>query len=138
MKKVLIVDDQVATARLLTALLQIDGYQAHHVSDWGNLVGEVQAHQPDLVILDVHLPDTDGFELLRQIRTHPEAQVAGVAVLIISALDYGHRLEESKADGFLLKPFKYDTMMEAIRKIENARTVADTTGREAGAKGSGS
>jgi DNA-binding response OmpR family regulator len=125
MKKVLIVDDQIAAVRLLITLLRIDGYEARQASDWHGLANEVQTYQPDLVILDVHLPDVDGFELLRQVRAHPEAQVARVPVLIISALDYGHRLDESGADGFLLKPFKYDNLTEAIHKIEQARTTTD-------------
>ena len=123
MKKVLIVDDQIAAARLLVTLLQIDGYEARPAFDWGNLIGEVQAYQPDLVILDVHLPDADGFELLHQVRTHPDAQIATVPVLVVSALDYGYRLEASGADGFLLKPFKYENMVEAIKKIEKSRAV---------------
>jgi DNA-binding response OmpR family regulator len=124
MKKVLIVDDQISAARLLVTLLQIDGYEARYAADWCHLVDEVQAYRPDLVILDVHLPDIDGFELLRQVRAHPEAQIAQVPVLIISALDYGHRLETSGADGFLLKPFKFDSMVEAINKIKDSRAAA--------------
>lgn len=122
--KVLVVDDQISAARLLVTLLQIDGYQAHHASDWCHLVDEVQAYEPDLVILDVHLPDIDGFELLRQVRAHPQAHIATVPVLVVSALDYGHRLEQSGADGFLLKPFKYEHLTEAIAKIKRARAAA--------------
>ena len=65
MNKVLIVDDQISAARLLVALLQLEGYEARQAADWCNLVAEVQAYQPDLIILDVHLPDVDGFELLK-------------------------------------------------------------------------
>jgi DNA-binding response OmpR family regulator len=117
-KKVLIVDDQFAAARLLAALLKLDGYDTQQVTDWKNLVHEVEAAQPGLVILDVHLPDIDGFQLLQKIRTHPDDSVSGVPVLLISALDYGHKTFLSGASGFLLKPFTHQSLLEAIRKIE--------------------
>jgi DNA-binding response OmpR family regulator len=118
-KKVLIVDDQFAAARLLAALLKLDGYDPHQVTDWRNLVHEIEAFRPDLVILDVHLPDVDGFELLENVRTHPDAGVSRVPVLLISALDYGHKTFRSGASGFLLKPFTHQSLIEAIRKIDD-------------------
>jgi DNA-binding response OmpR family regulator len=117
-KKVLIVDDQFAAARLLVALLKLDGYDAQHVTDWRNLVHEIEAHQPGLVILDVHLPDVDGFELLEQVRNYPNSGVSSVPVLLISALDYGYRTERSGASGFLLKPFNHQSLLDAMHKIE--------------------
>jgi DNA-binding response OmpR family regulator len=117
-KKVLIVDDQFAAARLLAALLKLDGYDSQQVTDWKNLVQEIEVALPDLVILDVHLPDIDGFELLRNVRAHPDERVAGVPVLLISALDYGHKTTNSGATGFLLKPFTHQSLMQAIQKIE--------------------
>ena len=118
MKRVLIVDDQFDAARLLAALLKLDGYDSRQVADWRNLVGDIEEAQPDLVILDVHLPDTDGFELLRNIRRHPDRQVSEVPVLLISALDYGYKTIESGASGFLLKPFTHQSLIDAIRQIE--------------------
>jgi DNA-binding response OmpR family regulator len=121
-KKVLVVDDQYAAARLLVALLKLDGYDARHVTEWRNLTNEIEASQPNLVILDVHLPDVDGFELLQNIRTHPNAGVSNVPVLLVSALDYGYRTERSGASGFLLKPFNHQELLEVIRKIEKDGT----------------
>jgi DNA-binding response OmpR family regulator len=116
--KILIVDDQYAAARLLVALLKLDGYDAEHVTDWKNTVNEIELKQPDLVILDVHLPDIDGFELLQNIRAHPDTTVSSVSVLLISALDYGYKTEQSGASGFLLKPFNHQHLLEAIQRID--------------------
>ena len=118
MKTVLIVDDQFAAARLLAALLKLDGYDSRQVMDWRNLVQEIEGSRPDLVILDVHLPDTDGFELLESVRAHPDNRVSTVPVLLISALDYGHKTTMSGASGFLLKPFTHESLMRAIQEIE--------------------
>lgn len=122
MKKILIVDDQYAAARLLVALLKLDGYEAQHVTDWVNLTDEIKVNQPDLIIMDVHLPDIDGFELLQRVRSHPDSSIAAVPVLLISALDYGHRTEKSGASGFLLKPFNHQELLAAIQKIGTEAT----------------
>jgi DNA-binding response OmpR family regulator len=121
-KKILIVDDQYAAARLLVALLKLDGYEAQHVTNWRNLVSEIEVNRPDLVILDVHLPDIDGFELLEQVRNHPNSGVSSVPVLLISALDYGYKTARSGASGFLLKPFNHRDLVEAIHRIEEDGT----------------
>lgn len=120
MKKILIVDDQTAAAQLLVKLLALNGYEARHTTDWGNLAAGIQTYQPELIILDVHLSsaDLDGLRLLDQIRAHPDPQVSGVRVLVVSAFDYSHRMAASGADGFVLKPFKFDSLMEAIQEIE--------------------
>jgi DNA-binding response OmpR family regulator len=117
-RKVLIVDDQVAAARLLAALLRLEGYDSQQVTDWRNLVREIEMAQPDLIILDVHLSDIDGFDLLQNIRAHPDGRVSAVPVLLVSALDYGHKTTRSGASGFLLKPFTHESLMQAIHKIE--------------------
>jgi DNA-binding response OmpR family regulator len=120
-KKVLIVEDQFAAARLLAALLKLDGYDPYQVTDWQNLMHEMEETEPDLIILDVHLPDIDGFELLENIRAHPDERVSAVPVLLISALDYGYRTVKSGASGFLLKPFTHQSLIEAIEKVEEGR-----------------
>jgi DNA-binding response OmpR family regulator len=122
-KRLLIVDDQFEAARLLVALLKLDGYDAHQVTDWRDLAREIEETPPDLVILDVHLPDVDGFELLDRMRKHPNADVANVPVLLISALDYRHRIRTAGATGFLLKPFNRQSLLDAIHSIEQGQAL---------------
>jgi DNA-binding response OmpR family regulator len=117
-KRLLIVDDQDASARLLATLLKLDGYDAQQVANWQDLAREIEGRQPDLVILDVHLPEVDGFELLDRVRNHPNGKVANVPVLMVSALDYAHRTKTSGANGFLLKPFNRQELLDAIQKID--------------------
>jgi DNA-binding response OmpR family regulator len=123
-KRILIVDDQYAAARLVVALLKLDGYNAEHVPDWRNIIQEIEQKKPDLIILDVHLPDVDGFEILHDIRAHPNATVSAVPVLLISALDYGYKTAQSRASGFLLKPFNHQHLLDAIQKIEENEQVS--------------
>jgi DNA-binding response OmpR family regulator len=120
--KILIVDDQLDAARLLIALLRLDGFEAERLDrDWENLVSEIEQREPDLVILDVRLPETSGLELLHRVRAHPNARVAGVPVLLTSALDHRYEGELAGADGFILKPYTRQMLLDAIHKIEKKR-----------------
>jgi DNA-binding response OmpR family regulator len=120
--KILIVDDQADAARLLIALLRLDGFEAERLEkNWENLIDEIERRQPDLVILDVRLPETDGLDLLRRVRAHPDARVAGVRVLLTSALDHRYEGDLAGADGFILKPYTRKMLLDAIQKIEDKR-----------------
>ena len=119
MRKILVVDDQLDSARLLTTLLQLDGYDAEWLDgNWEDLPEEVEARKPDLVILDVRLRGVSGLELLRQIRAHTDPSTARVPVLLASALDHRYEGEKAGANNFVLKPYTRHTLMEAIKHIE--------------------
>ena len=119
MHKILVVDDQLDSARLLTTLLQLDGYDAEWLDgNWETLPDEVRARKPDLVILDVRLPGVNGLELLREIRTHTDPATARVPVLLVSALDHRYEGEKAGANNFMLKPYTRKTLLEAIKNIE--------------------
>ena len=117
--RVLVIDDQLDAARLLVILLKMTGYDAEHLEEnWEHLVAEVEARRPDLLILDVRLPDVDGLELVRQLRAHSNPEIAGVPVLLASALDHRHDAKLVGANGFLMKPYTRDSLMKAIQIIQ--------------------
>ena len=119
MTRILIADDQAEAARLLVALLELDGFVAERLEgNWDRLVEEVEQRRPDLVILDVRLPEANGLELVRQLRAHPDPRVAGVRVLLTSALDHRYDGAEAGADGFLPKPFTRQALLQAIAQIQ--------------------
>ena len=119
MQTVLVVDDQLDSAQLLTALLKLDGYDAEWLDgNWETLPDEVEVRKPDLVILDVRLPGADGIDLLRQIRSHANPEVARVPVLLASALDHRYEGAKAGASNFVLKPYTRQTLMDAIKYIE--------------------
>ena len=122
MTKILVVDDQLDAAKLLIALLRLDGFEAERLeANWQDLAEEVEKRKPDLVILDVRLPEITGLELLRQLRAHPDADVASVSVLLTSALDSRYEGELAGANGFMLKPYTRQELLHAIQAIETRR-----------------
>jgi DNA-binding NarL/FixJ family response regulator len=100
---VLIVDDHPGFRAQARALLAVAGYEVvGEASDGMSGVRVARNLSPDVVLLDVQLPDVSGFDLVRQIHDHPDPPT----VILISsrdALDYGRRIERSGARGFICK-----------------------------------
>ena len=82
--RVLIVDDDVGTGRLLALLVRHLGHDAAHVDSGGKALDYLSTHHPDLVILDVMMPGIDGLEVLSRMRENPST--AAVPVVMFSAL----------------------------------------------------
>lgn len=81
---VLIVDDDPGCGRLLALLIRHMGHRAEHVSSGGLALQYLSDKQPDLVILDVMMPEIDGLEVLRQMRADPKT--SDVPVVMFSAM----------------------------------------------------
>jgi DNA-binding response OmpR family regulator len=117
-QNILIIDDDPSGTRLIMTLLGFDGHHALELEDWRNPLGDVERHRPSLVIMDVHLRSRNGLELLKQLRGHPDMELARTPVLMISAEDYRAECKQTGATGFLMKPFGYQDLMDAIRNVE--------------------
>ena len=111
--KVLVVDDEPPIRKLLRMGLGTQGYQMLDAPD-GKTALELMAEKPDLVILDLGLPDMQGLELLRQIRELREdlpivvLSSRGDEVAKVKALDLG-------ADDYVTKPFGMEELLARIR-----------------------
>jgi len=111
--RVLVVDDERAIRRYLHAALNAQGYTVYEASGGKDALNMVVADRPDLIILDLGLPDIDGVEVTRQLRewTHIPIIVLSVRELEsdkIDALDAG-------ADDYLTKPFSSGELMARMR-----------------------
>ena len=111
--KVLVVDDEPPIRKLLRMGLETQGYQTMDASNAKTAL-ELMSDKPDLVILDLGLPDMQGLELLRQIRAAREdlpvvvLSSRGDEVAKVAALDQG-------ADDYVTKPFGMDELLARIR-----------------------
>jgi DNA-binding response OmpR family regulator len=117
-EQVLIIDDDPHGARLLCTLLSMEGLCPFEIEDWGNPLGDVEKHRPSMVIVDVRLRTRSGFDLLDQIRAHPDPSVASTIVIMMSAEDYRKQSRQAGADGFVAKPFDVPAMLEIIKSQE--------------------
>jgi DNA-binding response OmpR family regulator len=104
-KKILIIDDDLDTLRLVGAMLQRQGYQIAVASSGEQGLAQVVSESPDLILVDVMMPDMDGYEVTRRLRGSP--QTADIPILMFTAktqLDDKISGFESGADDYLTNP----------------------------------
>ena len=115
---VLIVDDNKAGRKALEAALMGKGYQLEFAESGNQTLEMVPVIRPDLVLLDVMMPEMDGFEVCRQLRANPNT--AEVPIVMVTALDdHDSKLEGllAGADDFVSKPYDRSELQARVRTI---------------------
>ncbi len=137
--RVLIVDDIAANVRLLQAKLEADYYEVLTASDGRTAIATAIADQPDIILLDVMMPEIDGYEVCRQLKQHAETR--HIPIILITALDgRDDRLSglEAGADDFLTKPVDDVVLMARLQALVRLKQMVDdlrsreSTSRRAG------
>jgi DNA-binding response OmpR family regulator len=117
---VLVVDDDEAIRTALERALALEGFVVSTVDGGGAALGAVDADGPDVVVLDVVMPDIDGVAVTRTLR----GQGHELPILILSALDeVGDRVAglQAGADDYLVKPFAVDELVARLRALLRRR-----------------
>jgi len=116
-KNILVIEDNHAILDVITLILQSEAYKVSGLNKSENMMLHIADFKPDLVILDIMLPDADGRELLKQLRS--EASTAHIPVLMISARYTEQNVQhgEIRPNGFLAKPFDIDDLLDRIEGI---------------------
>jgi DNA-binding response OmpR family regulator len=114
-RSVLVVEDEEAIASLVRAYLERDGYHVTWVCTGAEAVQAVEREPPQLIVLDIGLPDTDGFDLCRQLRT-----TSSVPIIMLTARDEEvDRVAglEVGADDYISKPFSPRELVARIKAV---------------------
>ena len=117
-RRILIVEDDLESGYLFKYLLIKAGVDVVHVTDGRSALEEVANWLPDLVLLDIGLPDIDGFEVLKQLRAYEETR--SVPVVVVSAHVMPNERQEvlnREISGFVEKPVDITTLLETIRAV---------------------
>jgi two-component system KDP operon response regulator KdpE len=112
-KRILIVDDDIYLLNLMTHIFGRRQAQVYTAADGVEGLRQFYAHQPDLVLLDLMMPDVDGWQVCRQIR-----QRSGVPIIMLSALDRDEHVVrglDCGADDYITKPFSQKVLLARIR-----------------------
>ena len=121
--RVLIVEDEQSISSFIAAVLEANGYDALTARTGSEAVSAITSHCPDVILLDLGLPDMDGLEILRQLRSWSSLPVVVVSARSherekVTALDLG-------ADDYLTKPFGTDELLARVRTaIRHTRTAS--------------
>lgn len=124
-EKILVVEDEKSIAHFISTVLNNNGYEAMRARTGQEALSMVSSHCPDLIILDLGLPDMDGMDLLRQIRSWSSLPIVVVSARSherdkVTALDQG-------ADDYLTKPFGTAELLARVRTaIRHTRTVSSS------------
>lgn len=118
MTKILIIDDEIQTTTLLEMLLSDRGYETISVNDSSLAVQVAKSTNPDLILLDLMMPEPDGFKVCRMLRE--DERFIFTPIIIITALDD----TDSKivafgagADDYIMKPYDVDDLANTIKRM---------------------
>ncbi len=116
--RILVVEDEESLLKLESILLSSKGYSVTGVMDGRSALEEVRANKPDLVILDIMLPEIDGFEVCRQIKEDPSLR--HIPVLMLTAKKTSQdmaRGEQVGCDAYITKPFKSAKVLDMVQEL---------------------
>ena len=123
-EKVLVVEDEKGIAHFISTILSSNGYEPLQASTGSEAMTMISSHCPDLVILDLGLPDMDGLNILRSLR-----EWSSLPVVVVSARSHEHDKVEALdlgADDYLTKPFGTAELLARVRTaIRHTRTTSD-------------
>lgn len=114
-ERILIVDDEPRFLRLIEANLQTEGYEIIQAKDGKQAVDETVSQQPDLVLLDVMMPEMDGFQACERIR-----EFSNVPIIMLTAKgEEDQRIKGLNlgADDYIVKPFSAGEMLARVRAV---------------------
>ncbi|WP_293337458.1 adenylate/guanylate cyclase domain-containing protein [Microcoleus sp. CAWBG58] len=118
---ILVVDDTPDNLRLLIRILQKNGYKVRPVTNGFSAIDAIQSSVPDLILLDIMMPDINGYELCQKLKVQP--QFSEIPIIFISALEEG--IDKAKAfevggADYITKPFQ---VKEVLARVSNQLTV---------------
>ena len=113
MKKILVVDDDIDILTVVQLVLDSNGFEVVAISDWQQIYTQIEAFNPDLILLDVSLGTQDGRNICKNLKS--DKLTKDISIILFSA---NHNVEKSivecMADSFISKPFDINDLIEGI------------------------
>lgn len=114
MKKILIVDDNADISALLDTILKMNDYDVKSIVRASGIHNAIQEFEPDLILLDIALPDADGREVCKQLKQTKEFEKISI-VLFSANSELGCDYAQWHADGYQEKPFELPELLNTVR-----------------------
>ena len=119
MSCVLVIDDSEIVNKMISEFLTSHGYEVFSAFNADKGYKLAQENHPDLIILDIQLPDVVGFEVCRLLRSHPTTRQVPVLMITATATQATDKVKgfQAGADDYLIKPFELTELLERVRAI---------------------
>lgn len=115
MKSIAVVEDEKMVAKELSSMLEKEGYQVHLIEDFSGVTETILDLRPDLLLLDINLPEKSGFQICREIKNK-----SSIPVVVVTSRDQLpdelHALELG-ADEFLTKPYRKERLLARVANV---------------------
>lgn len=125
METILIADDDAATREMLIDFLTDEGYSAVGVGDAASMMEHYKEHAPDLVLMDIRLPDKSGLDILRDIGLEKNAQKPVVAMTAFGGSGVAIEAMRLGAYDYITKPFDLDEVSQVLRRYFDYRHLSE-------------
>ena len=128
--RILIADDNEQNRELLDAYLADEDYQILMANDGRKTMAQVDAHQPDLILLDIMMPKMSGYEVCEQLKADPEKR--NIPVLMVTALNEQGDIEKAVnagCDDYLTKPVNQLELKTRVRSLLRVRHLSNERDR---------
>lgn len=128
-KKILVVEDTVENMRLFRAILSLEGAEVLEADRAQEGIEVAKDGQPDLILMDLQMPDMDGLTAIRILRESPEAQAIPIMVVTAFAMEQERRNSfEAGCDAFVTKPVDPASLVEEIAALLDRKSSAGGPG----------
>ncbi len=122
-KKILVVEDDFINMRLAEHVLETEGYTVLRATTAREALEQIESTLPDLVLMDVQLPDIDGMTVVKILKGN--ARTGGIIILALTAcamIGDRERILQAGCDGYISKPFVVQDFIDTVRRFLDAGT----------------
>lgn len=116
--RVLIIDDNPLNVELATYVLEDAAFVVHAIADAADVMDRIRAFRPDVILMDIQLPDVDGLALTRLLKADPSTHNIAIAAFTAFAMKGDEaKMRAAGCDGYIAKPINIATFASQVREV---------------------
>lgn len=117
-KTILVVEDNELNMKLFHDLLEAQGYRILQTGDGNKAFGIVMDHRPDLILMDIQLPEKSGLDVTKEIKAEPSIRdIPVIAVTAFAMKDDEERIRAAGCDDYLAKPISVTEFLDKVKRV---------------------
>jgi len=117
-KKILIVEDNELNMKLFHDLLEVHGYETLQTKDGREVIGIAREHRPDLILMDIQLPEVSGLEVTKWLKEDDDLRhIPVIAVTAFAMKGDEERIREGGCEAYISKPISVVTFLDTVRQF---------------------